>query len=143
MGNLSGRKRTLRECWSIQSFTRRAIAILSGLLSQTKPRLAAASNGVDSASPRSLRHRRTWTAADATPITRSLHRVGTIMNQAHTQDFERRNRPGIVGGTPENALANRHDDSSDEDDDNDDRKDDEVDAQDMQQAQTMLDRAQA
>ena len=99
--------------------------------------------GVDSASPRSLRHRRTWTAADATPITRSLHRVGTIMNQAHTQDFERRNRPGIVGGTPENALANRHDDSSDEDDDNDDRKDDEVDAQDMQQAQTMLDRAQA
>jgi xenotropic and polytropic retrovirus receptor 1 len=117
--------------------------------SQELPRPATAppSSGVDleqaeSTTQGSLRHRRTWTGAEATPMTRSLRRVGTIMNQAHTQDFERRNRAGIVGDNPEHVLANKHDDSSDEDDDNDDRKDDEADAQDMLQAQAMLDRAQ-
>ena len=112
-----------------------------------RPVTAPASSGVDleqaeSNSPGSLRHRRTWADPGATPITRGLHRVGTIMNQAHTQDFERRNRAGIVGDSPENALVDKRDDSSDEDDDGEDRKDDEVDAQDMLQAQAMLDRAQ-
>ena len=143
MGHLQGGFRASRDVplpYSLESSPKQ---------SQELPRPATAPSAsvanfeqADSTTPASLRHRKTWTGAEATPMTRSLRRVGTIMNQAHTQDFERRNRAGIVGDSPEHVLANKHDDSSDEDDDNDDRKDDEADAQDMLQAQAMLDRAQ-
>ena len=41
----------------------------------------------------SLRRRQTGEAT--TPVQRGIARVGTLMNQAHAQDFERRRRPGV------------------------------------------------
>ncbi len=114
-----------------------------------RPAEAQSTTGVDleQAAPDasgSLRLRRTRTPAGATPVTRGIHRVGTMINQAHAQDFERRNRAGIVGDNLERDPANKHDDSSDDDDndDNDNLRDDYEDAEDMLQARTMLDRAE-
>ncbi|KAI4092276.1 MAG: hypothetical protein LQ344_003520 [Seirophora lacunosa] len=45
----------------------------------------------------SLRRRHGASSAEASPIPRGIARVGTIMTQAHAQDFERKRRPG---GTP-------------------------------------------
>ncbi|KAL8961542.1 MAG: hypothetical protein Q9193_001915 [Seirophora villosa] len=45
----------------------------------------------------SLRRRHGAPSAEASPIPRGIARVGTIMTQAHAQDFERKRRPG---GTP-------------------------------------------
>ncbi|KAL9012097.1 MAG: hypothetical protein Q9173_003111 [Seirophora scorigena] len=45
----------------------------------------------------SLRRRHGTPSAEASPVPRGIARVGTIMTQAHAQDFERKRRPG---GTP-------------------------------------------
>lgn len=112
-----------------------------------RPSEGQSATGVDleraaSSDPSSLRLRKTKTPAAITPVSRGLHRVGTIINQAHAQDFERRNRAGIVGDDPEHVSANNHDDSSDDDDENGIPRDDDTDAEDMLQARAMLDRAQ-
>lgn len=101
-------------------------------------------DGDEAASPGSdsLRLRRTWTLTGATPVARSIHRVGTIINQAHTQDFERRNRSSVVGDNPECGSVNRHDDSSDDDDGNDNPRDDGIDEEDMLQARAVIERTQ-
>lgn len=44
-------------------------------------------------SPGALRRRQTMDSG--TPMQRGIARVGTIMNEAHVQDFERRRRPGV------------------------------------------------
>ncbi|KAG6994091.1 protein SYG1 [Physcia stellaris] len=44
-------------------------------------------------SPGALRRRQTMETG--TPIQRGIARVGTIMNEAHVQDFERKRRPGV------------------------------------------------
>jgi xenotropic and polytropic retrovirus receptor 1 len=96
----------------------------------------------------SLRLRRTRAQAATTPVSRGLHRVGTMINQAHAQDFERKNRAGIVGKDSEDRPANRTDDSSDEDDDDDDDqndnpRDEDVEVEDVLEARDIIDRAQA
>ncbi|KAL8969072.1 MAG: hypothetical protein Q9197_004540 [Variospora fuerteventurae] len=45
----------------------------------------------------SLRRRQGTPVAERSPVQRGIARVGTIMTQAHAQDFERRRKPG---GTP-------------------------------------------
>lgn len=91
-----------------------------------------------------LRLRRTKTTAGATPMTRGIHRVGTMINQAHVQDFERRNRDGIVGDNPGRIPASKDDDSSEEEeeDENDNLKNDDATAAEMMEATAMLDRTQ-
>ena len=60
---------------------------------------------------------------NATPIQRSIARVGTLIGAAHVQDFERRRRPGVVGRGSYTSGAGHDDvddgkgDSSDDDDD--------------------------
>jgi xenotropic and polytropic retrovirus receptor 1 len=90
----------------------------------------------------SLRLRRTRTPAATTPVTRGLRRMGTIINEAHAQDFERRNRAGIVGDNPESECAHKEDDSSDEDDETDNPSAGHADAEDMLEASAILNRAQ-
>lgn len=93
--------------------------------------------------PDSLRLRKSRTPLPDTPVTRGIRRVGTMITQAHTQDFERRNRAGIVGDDPERASADKPDDSSEDDDDeNDNPRSDDADAEEMMQARALLDRAQ-
>ncbi|ERF75856.1 hypothetical protein EPUS_01222 [Endocarpon pusillum Z07020] len=95
-----------------------------------------------STSSSSLRFRKTRPSSASTPVSRSIHRVGTIINQAHKQDFERKNRSGIVGENSENAPANKQDSSDDDDDENDNPRDEDVNAEDMLQAREIIDRAQ-
>lgn len=89
----------------------------------------------------SLRLRRSRTDPPTTPMARGIHRVGTLINEAHAQDFERRNRAGIVGDNPEHISTNERDYSSDEDDENDNPRVDDADTEDMMQANAMVDRA--
>ena len=88
----------------------------------------------------SLRLRRTRTAAPATPVRRGIHRVGTIINEAHAQDFERRNRAGIVGNDSEHNSTSKADDSSD-DNENDNHREDDTDTEEMLQARVILNEA--
>ncbi|KAL8933055.1 MAG: hypothetical protein Q9216_006543 [Gyalolechia sp. 2 TL-2023] len=56
----------------------------------------------------SLRRRQGTPAMAASPVQRGIARVGTIMTQAHAQDFERKRRPG---GTPlerQSTYEGRH-----------------------------------
>lgn len=64
------------------------------------------------------RHPQTPVLGGATPGTRSLQRVGTIITQAHAQDFEKKKRPGVVGDdSPESrGLMGLGYNSSDDDD---------------------------
>lgn len=50
---------------------------------------------IESAPPASGFLRRRQTAEALTPVQRGIARVGTAMNEAHAQDFERRRRPGL------------------------------------------------
>jgi xenotropic and polytropic retrovirus receptor 1 len=96
----------------------------------------------------SLRLRRSRVQAATTPVSRGLHRVGTMINQAHAQDFERKNRAGIVGKDSADGPAHRNDDSSDDDDDDDDDendnpRDEDIEVEDVLEARDIIDRAQA
>ena len=71
----------------------------------------------------SLRRRQTMDAG--TPMQRGIARVGTIMNEAHVQDFERKRRPGLerMGDSKyskSSALQEEH--SSDESEEGDDEE---------------------
>ncbi|KAI9830356.1 MAG: hypothetical protein M1819_005737 [Sarea resinae] len=73
--------------------------------------------------PSSLRLRRTRTPGQApqsplvgpSPYQRGISRVGTIMAQAHAQDFERKRKPGVGDGEGKDGLGGAEDGSSDED----------------------------
>ncbi|KAL8705712.1 MAG: hypothetical protein Q9201_001187 [Fulgogasparrea decipioides] len=72
----------------------------SGQLQPTTSHLASGAQvGPDLTQPPSgsLRRRQGTPMMTGTPIQRGIARVGTIMTQAHAQDFERKRRPG---GTP-------------------------------------------
>ncbi|KAI9889211.1 MAG: hypothetical protein M1814_005727 [Vezdaea aestivalis] len=49
-----------------------------------------------------------------------IARVGTLLSQAHAQDFERRRKPGVTSNDEEEAHANDAVDSSDEEDEDED-----------------------
>ena len=76
-----------------------------------------ASTGIDiesaASQPASGSLRRRQTGEALTPVQRGIARVGTIMNQAHVQDFERKRRPG-VGDESEGKDAEDEAGSSDE-----------------------------
>lgn len=85
-----------------------------GLSHQATP----ASTGVDleraMSQPTSGTLRRRQTADTLTPVQRGIARVGTIMNEAHAQDFERRRRPGTVGASPDREMEEEEEGSSDD-----------------------------
>lgn len=74
----------------------------------------------------SLRRRHGAPSAEASPIPRGIARVGTIMTQAHAQDFERKRRPG---GTPlerQSTYEGRHRGKTEEPDGVDSESEDDV-----------------
>jgi xenotropic and polytropic retrovirus receptor 1 len=113
----------------------------------TRPASGQSTTGADiergPSTSSSLRLRKSRTPVPMTPMTRGIRRVGTIINQAHAQDFERRNRVGIVGSSPEQDGIQKHDDSSEEEDEEETCKDDEPDEEEMLQARASLDRTQS
>ncbi len=97
----------------------------------------------------SLRRRGTITG---TPMQRGLQRVGTIMGQAHAQDFERKRRPVAPEPASPYQGARTADESSDDEDEEGDvgvdageegeaeAEEREIDEQDVQGAQEILSR---
>ncbi len=67
--------------------------------------------------------RRPVTLGGSTPIQRSMARVGTIMTEAHAQDFERKRRPGME--RRRSRYQEEHTDSGESTDDNDDEDEEE------------------
>ena len=70
-----------------------------------------------------------------TPTVRGIHRVGTMITDAHAQDYEKKRRPGVVGGDEtqrerESLLprpqGNMGEDSSDDDDEDEDEDEEET-----------------
>jgi len=76
-----------------------------------------ASTGIDieraASQPGSGSLRRRQTADTLTPVQRGIARVGTAINQAHAQDFERKRRPGL-GDVGEDKDAEEEEGSSDD-----------------------------
>ena len=72
-----------------------------------------------------------------TPIGRGLGRVGTIMAEAHAQDFERKRRPGI---TDLQGTRNADSGGSSDDEDNNNKLDEEEPDPDRREAGQILDR---
>lgn len=102
----------------------------------------------------SLRRRQTLTN---TPIQRGIARVGTIMTQAHAQDFERKRKPDVPeSASPYHGARTAAVESSDDEDeeeegeeaseasgerveeDSEEQRADEQDAQDVQDAEAIL-----
>ena len=73
-----------------------------------------------------------------TPISRGLGRVGTLMTEAHAQDFERKRRPGI--GELEEGRRDDSGGSSDDDYDRNRTEEDEEVDRDRQEVGRILDR---
>lgn len=88
---------------------------------------ATTSHSVSSATMRQRRSRRN---TSSTPLARAVHRVGTIMMAAHTQDFERKKRPGVDGANDDDhdgaGAGARGGDSTDEDEEEDEDMDEET-----------------
>ncbi|KLJ10091.1 hypothetical protein EMPG_09903 [Blastomyces silverae] len=76
--------------------------------------------------PGSIRQRKMSTAPE---LTRTLSRVGTMLANAHAQDFERRKQPGILKDTSKDELSGsrhvRENSSTDEEAEEDDEEYDE------------------
>lgn len=83
--------------------------------------------------PSGFLRRRRPQATPESPMARGIARVGTIMSQAHQQDFERKRRPGVSGEDEDNKQQ-LEEASSDED------EDDVETAQDIMASQQILDR---
>ncbi|KKY24183.1 putative signal transduction protein [Phaeomoniella chlamydospora] len=72
-----------------------------------------------------MRKSRTLQHVAETPTLRGLQRVGTIITQAHAQDFEKKRRPGVTGDTPSSrGLMARGGESSEEEDEDDEEDND-------------------
>ncbi|KAK4691306.1 xenotropic and polytropic retrovirus receptor 1, partial [Lecanoromycetidae sp. Uapishka_2] len=96
------------------------------------PRHAATSSTLEAQpSQGSLRRRSTAAVAVAdTPISRGIVRVGTIMGQAHAQDFERKRRPSAPVSTSPYSNAQIADgESSDEEDEEEEQDQNDEDGQ--------------
>lgn len=91
----------------------------------TRPDVSQAASGVDveaalgTPASRDLR-RRPVTPAGGTPIQRGIARVGTIMMEAHAQDFERKRRPGTERKT--SRFEEQHTDSGESTDENEEEE---------------------
>lgn len=64
-----------------------------------------------------LRRRKTLVDQPPTPVQSSIARVGTLMSQAHAEDFERKRRPGTSAKDDEVLAIQESPGSSDEDED--------------------------
>ena len=84
-----------------------------------------------------LRRRKTLVDQPPTPVQSSIARVGTLMSQAHAEDFERKRRPGMPTKDEEVLAIQESPGSSDEDEDEAVDGDNE---QDVLDATTILDR---
>lgn len=109
-----------------------------------RPNAPQAASGVDveealnTPASGSLR-RRPVTAAGSAPIQRGIARVGTIMTEAHAQDFERKRRPGTE--RPSSRYEERHMDSGESSDENDEEEEMEtilIDREDISDVQGIL-----
>lgn len=91
------------------------------------PSEAALENAVSDPSTGSLR-RRGHAQTAATPVQRGIARVGTIMTQAHAQDFERKRKPGLEQrqsrfDVPQTGGASSDEEEEDEEEDEEERAD--------------------
>ena len=90
-----------------------------------RPHVSQAASGVDvEETPKapasgSLRRRPTAPAGSA-PVQRGIARVGTIMTEAHAQDFERKRRPGTERSS--SRYEEPHMDSGESSDENDEEE---------------------
>jgi hypothetical protein len=62
---------------------------------------------------------------EPSPFARGLSRVGSIMRDAHAQDFERKKRPELGRSSSGQFQVDGHDDSSDDDDDDEGEEEEE------------------
>ena len=85
--------------------------------------IATSSNLEAQPSSGSLRRRATLSS---TPIQRGIARVGTMMNQAHVQDFERKRRPvAPEPASPYQGARTAEEEDEDEDEDDEESSDEE------------------
>lgn len=90
-----------------------------------RPTVSQAASGVDAEqalgtpASGSLRRRPAAPAGNA-PIQRGIARVGTIMTEAHAQDFERKRRPGME--RPSSRYEEQHMDSGESSDENEEEE---------------------
>lgn len=88
---------------------------------------AALENALSDPSSGSLR-RRGHVQTAATPVQRGIARVGTIMTQAHAQDFERKRKPGLEQRqsrfeAPHSGGVSSDEEEDDEEEEEEDRED--------------------
>lgn len=109
----------------------------SSTMQRTVSGVATSSNLEAQPQSGSLRRRQTLSN---TPVQRGIARVGTIMGQAHAQDFERKRRPGILEpASPYHGARVAGEESSDDEDDEeagergDERRADEEDIKDAEE----------
>ncbi|KAL2354674.1 EXS family-domain-containing protein [Cryomyces antarcticus] len=88
--------------------------------------------GTHESSP-SVRFRRRSSIGGSSPVARGFSRMGTMLHEAHAQDFERKKRPE-VGGTEDHG----DDDDGGSSDDDDDGEDEEVAAADERAAEEVI-----
>lgn len=107
----------------------------------TSPAVSQAASAVDieaalgTPASGSLR-RRPGPPAGSTPIQRGIARVGTIMTEAHAQDFERKRRPGMERRIP--RYGEQHTDSGESTDNEDEDETDLHNREDIIDAQGIL-----
>lgn len=94
------------------------------------PRHAATSSNLEAQPSQGSLRRRGTAAVPNTPISRGIARVGTMMGQAHAQDFERKRRPSApVPVSPYEGARVAGDESSDEEDEDEEQDQDDEDGQ--------------
>jgi len=110
------------------------------------PRHAATSSNLEAQPSQGSLRRRGIAAVPNTPIQRGIARVGTIMGEAHAQDFERKRAPSApVPASPYQGARTAGEESSDEEDEEEEQDQDDEDGQharenseDMQGAEDIL-----
>lgn len=98
---------------------------------------AALENALSDPSSGSLR-RRGHAQTVATPVQRGIARVGTIMTQAHAQDFERKRKPGLEQRESRFDVPRSGGASSDEDDDDEEEEEEREDRGEVMDAQGIV-----
>lgn len=114
----------------------------------SSPRHAATSSNLEAQPSQGSLRRRGIAAVPNTPVQRGINRVGTIIGQAHAQDFERKRRPSApVPASPYQGGGATGAESSDDEDEEDEQDQDDEDGQhardnsaDMQGAEEILTR---
>ncbi|KAI9780506.1 MAG: Xenotropic and polytropic retrovirus receptor 1 [Candelina submexicana] len=88
----------------------------------------------------SLRLRKTRSPQASTPLQRGFSRIGTMMTEAHAQDFERKRKPVVVEGDV-GASSVHGDEAGTSDDDDDEEDEDETEirnSEDLREARAHL-----